>query len=139
MTTYRFQSKPVNLNFSGDFPEPAEPAPMDAELAEKARQRKEQEEDELLAVMVRQAAAVIAGDRLDVATTIEGALTTVLAANKAGNDAQWIVAMKCLSDVLTAVTERENRLLNIALAWHEEKRLSRARKSPATHTTLNRR
>lgn len=134
MTAYHFldESKLV------DPLEPAEPEPMDTELAEKARQRKQQEEDERLTAMIKQAAAVIAGDRLDVATTVEGALTTVLAANVAGNHAQWIIAMKCFSDVLTAVTERENRLLTMALARREEERQQHERRQPLVYFTMNR-
>lgn len=131
MTTYRYQSEPFNLGFSGDLPEPAEPAPMDAELSEKARQRKEREEDEQLAVMVRQAAAVIAGNRLDVATTIEGALATVLAANRVNDNAQWIIAVEALSDIIAAVARRETRLHTEALLRREERerRLDRRRQT----------
>lgn len=100
-----------------DFLEPAEPAPMDAARAEEIRQRRFEEE---IAAAVKTAANIIAGNRQDVALTIEGTVISVVAANRAGNNDQWIIALDTLGSVLKAIAQREGSLAHEARIRQED-------------------
>ncbi len=111
-----------------DLPEPAQPAPMDAARAEEIRQRRFEEE---IAAAVKTAANIIAGNRQDVALTIEGTVISVVAANRAGNNDQWIIALDTLGSVLKAIAQRESGLAYEARIRQEDhRRLSAMSRHP---------
>lgn len=110
------------------IPEPAQPAPMDAARAEEIRQRRFEEE---IAAAVKTAANIIAGNRQDVALTIEGTVISVVAANRAGNNDQWIIALDTLGSVLKAIAQRESGLAYEARIRQEDhRRLSAMSRHP---------